>query len=168
MFGRSVVQKAHSPPHSVRAQATKILIDKGGYPAFARSRSSKQPINGGLGRASTGHCVNSKSVSMSLSDFTRNFSSPSSLGLVIILDRMAFREHPLVKNAGHENATWFLAVENHMPAALHPAEARTDIIARPAELGRGSELLATRFQIINIAYGLVFAPLLERVTRDIR
>jgi len=86
----------------------------------------------------------------------------------VVLDWVAFGDHPLVKNAGNQYAARFPAIENRMPPALHRAQTRTDIIARTAEFREFGELPATPFQIVDITYGLVFAPTDKRVTRDSR
>ena len=62
-------------------------------------------------------------------------------GALGVLERRS-RQHALMQDADDEDAAWLLAVEDHMAALLHAAQARPDIIAAPANRGRRGQAIA--------------------------
>jgi len=72
-----------------------------------------------------------------------------------------------MQDAGNQHADCILPIEDNMPAVLHAAQAGADIITRPAQVGISGELLATRFQIVDVAGGLVCTPAIHGVAGDL-
>jgi hypothetical protein len=72
-----------------------------------------------------------------------------------------------MENTRNQHATYIPPVEHDMLAMLHAAQAGADIITSSAQIRIASELLATYFQIVNIADSLVFTPSIQSVTGDI-
>jgi len=57
---------------------------------------------------------------------------------------MTCGQHALVQDAGNQNAPGILPVKDDMPAAFHPTQAGTNVIAGSAQSRIIGEHLATR------------------------
>lgn len=88
------------------------------------------------------------------------------LRAALVVDSLSFRQHALVQDAGNQNASCVLAVKHNVPAALHPAEARTNIVTLPAQRWVIGKHLATGIEIVEVTDGLVFTPGAERIRSD--
>ena len=71
-----------------------------------------------------------------------------------------------MQDAKNQNASRALAVEHNMAAALHSAQAGTNIITPSAQGGIIGQHLATRFKIVEVTDGLVFAPCAKGISAD--
>ena len=71
---------------------------------------------------------------------------------------MSFGKHALVQNAGDQNTSGVLPVENDVPAVFHAPQAGADIITASAHGRIIGEHLATRLKVFKVADGLVFTP----------
>src|ERR1035441_7308710 len=63
-----------------------------------------------------------------------------------------------VKDAGNQNGSSVLAVEDDVPAALHSTKPGTNLVTHPAQSGIIGKHLAPCLQIVEVTDGLVFAP----------
>jgi hypothetical protein len=80
---------------------------------------------------------------------------------------MALRQHPLMKDARHENTFCLCAVENHMLAMLMSTKAATNVIRGTANSRILSKDFTTFLKRVQIAKCLEFAPDLKRVAPDL-
>ena len=71
-----------------------------------------------------------------------------------------------MQDARDQNASGILSVKHHVPAALHPTEAGTNILACPAQRGPVGKHLATGLQLVEVTDGLVLSPSSKRVFGD--
>jgi hypothetical protein len=71
-----------------------------------------------------------------------------------------------MQDAGYQNAAFLPPVENHMPALFHSAQAGADFMAAPPQRWIIGKSLATVFQLVEIADGLICTPCLQRVRAD--
>jgi hypothetical protein len=90
----------------------------------------------------------------------------SSYGASSLFDGVSFGKHALVQDARNQNAPGVRSVKYDMFAALHPAEAGTNIVTRSPQHGIIGEHLTTRLKIINARDGLFFAPGTEEFSKD--
>jgi hypothetical protein len=51
------------------------------------------------------------------------------------IEGVSFRQHALMKDAGNQNASGFLAAKDNVPAGHHSTKARTNIVTRWTQLG---------------------------------
>ncbi len=73
-----------------------------------------------------------------------------------------------VEDAGYENPSAVLPVEDNMPAALHSAQAGSDILKASTKCRIVGQHLATHFKIVDVTGGLVFAPGTKGMSADAR
>lgn len=92
----------------------------------------------------------------------------SELSGFVVIEKVSFRQHPLMQDPGDENAVLFTPKKHNMAALFRAAQARADMIARAARRRVISEPLAAGFQIVNISHGLGFAPHTQGVSADIQ
>lgn len=85
---------------------------------------------------------------------------------VVINDGVSFGKHAPVQDARNQNALGVLSTKYDMRAALHPANARPNIVTRSPQRGIIGEHPATGLKIIHITDGLVFAPGAEGISAD--
>ena len=85
---------------------------------------------------------------------------------MLVGDSLSFGQYALVQDAGNQNAAGVLAVKHNVSAALHPAEAGTNIVTRSPQLGIIGEHLTTGLKIINATHGLFFAPGAAAFSKD--
>lgn len=72
-----------------------------------------------------------------------------------------------MKNTGNQDAAGVVPVEHDMAAVFHAPQARAYFFTGPAQLRIVCELPATRFEIVNIANGLVLSPGVQGVAGDV-
>jgi hypothetical protein len=63
-----------------------------------------------------------------------------------------------MKNPGDENALSIRFIEDDVLALLKPADAGEDLIAGPAQTRRICQQLEAPCQLLNVVFGLLFAP----------
>jgi len=63
-----------------------------------------------------------------------------------------------MENAGNQNSSGLFAVKHDVSAALHTAQAGTNIITASTKRGIVRQHPTTRFKFDDVADGLVFAP----------
>jgi hypothetical protein len=85
---------------------------------------------------------------------------------VLFFDRVSFGQHTLVENAGNQDAARHLPEKHNVTAALHPAQAGTNVVTGPAQRGFIRKHLATFLKIAGVACALSFAPSAQSMTRD--
>src|ERR1017187_4062234 len=85
----------------------------------------------------------------------------------VVIDGVSFRQHPLMQDAGNENASRLTPEKHDVPALLHAAQARANAIAGATRGRVVGQPLATRFKVVDITQGLVFAPRTQGVGADI-
>jgi len=71
-----------------------------------------------------------------------------------------------MKYARYQDAPRFLPIKHDMTAMFHAAQAGPNMIAPAAQSRVFRKLLATAFQPVDIANGLVFAPCIQGVSAD--
>jgi hypothetical protein len=64
--------------------------------------------------------------------------------VVIVVDFVSFGKHALVQDARNHNSFLVLAIKHNMPAALHSAQAGTDVITASTQRGIISQHLTRR------------------------
>jgi hypothetical protein len=85
----------------------------------------------------------------------------------VVIDGVSFRQHPLMQDAGNENASRLTPEKHDVPALFHAAQARANAIAGATRGRVVGQPLATRFKVVDITQGLVFAPRTQGVGADI-
>jgi hypothetical protein len=78
--------------------------------------------------------------------------------VVLGVDHVSFWKHAPMQNAGNQNTSGSLAVEDDVPADLHTTQAGANIIASPTQRWVVSQHLAARLQIAEVADGSVLTP----------
>jgi hypothetical protein len=76
----------------------------------------------------------------------------------MVVDGVTPRPHPLVQDAGDENASRFTPEKHYVPALFHAAQARANMIAGAAGRRVVGQPPATSFKVVDVTHGLVFSP----------
>jgi hypothetical protein len=85
---------------------------------------------------------------------------------LFVADVPVLGQHSLMQDAGDENPFCNQAIEDHVAAVLHAAQAGTDIVAGAAQRRIIGECLTTHFQSIEVTAGLSFSPCSKSIVAD--
>jgi hypothetical protein len=86
--------------------------------------------------------------------------------IVLFVKSVPLGKHAPVQHTRNPDSSRCFTVEDHMPAAFHPPQSGTHIIAASTETWIACRHLTTRLQLVQITASLDFATSLERLTRD--
>ena len=87
--------------------------------------------------------------------------------VVIVIDGVSFRQHPLMENSRNENAARLAPEKHDMLALFDTAQAWADVIAGTPGRRVVSQPLAARFKVVDVTQGLVRTPLAQGVRADV-
>jgi hypothetical protein len=85
---------------------------------------------------------------------------------VFVVDRVSFRQHAFVQDAGNENASRLTSEKHDVLALLHAAQAEANMVAGAARRRVVGQPLATGFKLVNVADGLRRTPSARRILTD--
>lgn len=72
----------------------------------------------------------------------------------------------LVDHADYFDTRRYDDIEHHMPSLRETAITRLNIVARPSEQRAGGQIIEAGEQIVQVALGLIDAPLLRGIKPD--
>jgi hypothetical protein len=83
-----------------------------------------------------------------------------------VVDRVSFRQHAFVQDAGNENASRLTSEKHDVLALFHAAQADANVVAGASRRRVVGQPLATGFKLVNVADGLRRAPSAQRILAD--
>lgn len=83
------------------------------------------------------------------------------------IDAVVFRQHAVVKDAGHKNPSHLAQIEDDVPAARHTTQSVRNLVARAPNVRPLGKYVTARFKIEDVTSGLSFAPSLDGVSADV-
>jgi hypothetical protein len=131
----------------------------------------RPPVSPVLGRAlpPANRSVNaSRAIGVGACAFLERIGNAGwGVSTLVVVDCVSLRQHPLMQDAGNENASRLTPEKHDVPALFHTAQAGANVIASSTRRRVVGQPLATRFQVVDVTQCLVFAPRTQGIGADL-